>query len=116
MTRHKLDNYLLSHRKRTGLSQQEVAFLLACKSGSKVYNYERFIRRPSLENVLAYEVIFGVPPRTLFAGPYEKVEQKTKKRAELLARHLNGVKSELPKARKLQALRAVYAGSGTQPV
>ena len=115
MMKHKLDNYLLSHRKRTGLSQQEVAFLLACKSGTKVYNYERFVWRPSLENILAYEVIFGVPPRVLFAGAYEKVEQETKKRAELLARNLNGVKTERSRARKLQALRAVYSGSGTQP-
>lgn len=81
----------------------------------KVYRYERFLRRPSLETILAYEVIFGVPPRKLFAGTFKKVERDTKKRVELLARNLNGVKSEPSNARKLQALEAVTSGSGTLP-
>ena len=116
MTTRKMNNYLLTHRKRTCLSQNEVAFLLGCRTGVKVYNYERFIRRPSLENVLAFEVIFGVPSRKLFAGDYEKVEQLTRKRAELLARKLTGAKSEPVKAQKLQALRAIVSGSGTLSV
>ena len=92
-----------------------MAYLLGCKTGMKVYRYERFLRRPSLENILAYEVIFGAPPRELFAGVYEKVERDTKKRVELLARNLSGVKSEPSNARKLQALGAITSGSGTQP-
>ena len=30
MTPHRLENYLRSYRKESGLSQQEVAFLLGC--------------------------------------------------------------------------------------
>ena len=65
---HRLPNYLRTHRKRAGLSQDEVAFLLGCRSGAKVSRYERLARRLSLETAFAYEALFGVPARELFAG------------------------------------------------
>ena len=74
---HKLENYLRTYRKRSGLSQDEVAFLLGCQNGTKVSRYERFARKPSLETLFAYEVVFGASARELFAGAYQKVEKKT---------------------------------------
>ena len=53
---HKLQNYLRTYRKRSGLSQDEVAFLLGCQTGAKVSRYEPFARKPSLETLFAYEV------------------------------------------------------------
>ena len=41
-----LHNYLRTYRKRAGLSQAEVAFLLGCHSGAKVSRYEHAARRP----------------------------------------------------------------------
>ena len=70
---HKLENYLRTYRKRSGLSQDEVAYLLGCQNGTKVSRYERFARKPSLETLFAYEVVFGAPARELFAGVYQKV-------------------------------------------
>lgn len=89
MRAHSLPNYLRSHRKRTGLSQDDVAFLLGCQSGTKVSRYERFVRQPSLETVFACEVIFGVPARELFAGIFQKVERRTKQQAGRLVRRLS---------------------------
>jgi hypothetical protein len=40
-----------------------VAILLGCKKGTKVSRYERFARKPSLETLFAYEVVFGAPAR-----------------------------------------------------
>lgn len=34
--RHRLDNYLKTYRKRTALTQKDVAYLLGCQSGSKI--------------------------------------------------------------------------------
>lgn len=83
-----LDNYLRSHRKRTGLSQTEAAFVLGCRSGTRVSRHERFVRTPGLRNALAYETLYRAPVRELFAGLYEKVEKGTLQRAWLLALRL----------------------------
>lgn len=80
MATHKLTNYVRTYRKRLGFSQDEIAFLLDCKSGAKVSRYEHFRREPSLRTALAYEVIFQVPVSTLFAGIFQTVEQKTLRR------------------------------------
>ncbi len=72
------------YRKRTGFSQDEIAYLLDSQSGAKVSRYEHFIREPSLETALAYEVIFQIPVRELFAGVFEKVERRTLKKLHLL--------------------------------
>ena len=68
MSSHKLENYLRKYRRRAGLTQDELAFLLGCKSGAKVSRYERFARTPNLQTALAYEVVFGAPARELLAG------------------------------------------------
>jgi len=104
---HKLENYLRTHRRRAGLTQDEVAFLLGCKSGTKVSRYERFRRRPPLETVFAYEVIFRAPARELLAGTYQRVERTAVRRARLLAQTLRGGKQNRLTTRKLAALNAV---------
>ena len=104
---HRLPNYLKTYRKRAGLSQDEVAFLLGCRSGAKVSRYERLARRPSLETAFAYEAVFGVPARELFAGVFEKVEEQIKKRARVLAGKLNATQLDRTVRRKLDRLKAM---------
>ncbi len=115
MASHKLRNYLKTYRKRTGLSQAEVAFLLGCSDGMKVNRYERFRSQPTFETGLALEVIYGRPARELFAGDYRVVEQIIRKRTQLLARNLVSANSERIKAQKLEALRAIFSGSLSGP-
>jgi hypothetical protein len=52
--------------------------------GSKVSRDENMAREPSLRTALAYEAIYGIAVRDLFAGLYETVEQDVAKRAKLL--------------------------------
>jgi transcriptional regulator with XRE-family HTH domain len=100
----RLQNYLRTERKRAGLSQAELAFLLGCGSGSKVSRYERFRREPGLKAALACEALFGVPTRELFAGLYDSVERDVRRRAQLLTRHLAGLDGRLATSRKLALL------------
>lgn len=111
MPSHPLPNYLRMHRKRSGFSQDEVAFLLGVKSGAKVCRYERRRRVPPLETALAYEVIFRIPVRKLFLGTYEEVERRVVKRAEHLARRLINTEPSRMTERKAEVLRAIYFGS-----
>jgi transcriptional regulator with XRE-family HTH domain len=112
---HKLENYLRTYRKKSGLSQEEVAFLLDCKNATKVSRYERFARKPSLETLFAYEVVFGAPARELFAGAYQKVEKRISNRAQLLARKVSRATPDKMAPRKLQILKAITSGSGIGP-
>ena len=82
-----LPNYLRTYRKRSALSQEEVAFLLGTKGlnkGTKVSRDEHYARTPTLEDALAYEVIYGRPVRELFAGLYEGVESEVIAHAKIL--------------------------------
>jgi transcriptional regulator with XRE-family HTH domain len=87
MTPHRLENYLRSYRKESGLSQQEVAFLLGCDDGTLVSRYEKRRRLPPIETALACEEIFGVPLAELFAGMRQSVGKDiAKRRMELRSR------------------------------
>ena len=68
MATHKLENYLRTYRKRSGLTQREVAFLVGCRNGAQVSRYEKRRRLPPLRTALACEAAFGVPVSALFAG------------------------------------------------
>jgi transcriptional regulator with XRE-family HTH domain len=114
---HALHNYLRTYRKRAGLSQEEVAFLLGCEDRATVSRYERQVRQPSLTALCAYELILGVPTQELFRGTYEKVGQQVARRAKSLARrHLSPATPALVHRRKLDLLRRIASGSATRSV
>jgi len=112
---HKLDNYLRMYRRRKGLSQDEVAFLLGAETGTLVSRYERGRRRPSLETALAYEAAFGVPARELFGGIFQSVERDVTKRASRLARKLSAAAPRPQSARALDLLSALSSGPACAP-
>ena len=118
MPRPKLDNYLRAYRKRSGLSQDEVAYLLGSSSGTKVSRFERYARRPSLDVALSYEAIFrvfGIPARELFAGRYQRVERSIMTRAaRLQARVETGPKASPRKLATLSAIRKIAAPISVQ--
>lgn len=79
-----LTNYLRMHRKRIGLTQKELAFLLGCNHAAKVSRYERFNQTPHLATVIAYEVVFQTVSRQLFGGLFEMIETETRQRIRQL--------------------------------
>ena len=81
MSAKQLSNYLRTFRKRSGLSQKEVAILLGSLCGSKVSHYESAKRIPNLETVFAYEVIFSVPASQLFSGIFHEVKNEVENQA-----------------------------------
>jgi DNA-binding XRE family transcriptional regulator len=52
----RLENYLRSYRKKSGLTQREVAFLLGWDDGAQISRYEKRERRPPIETALAFKV------------------------------------------------------------
>jgi transcriptional regulator with XRE-family HTH domain len=105
MTGQKLNNYLRTYRKRAGLSQDEMAFLLGGRRGTSVSRYERFRRSPELPAAFAYEVIFRVPSSKLFAGIFDQVQRAAIRRVRALHRRLDAAAPDRYTAQKLAALR-----------
>jgi transcriptional regulator with XRE-family HTH domain len=102
----RLPNYLRTFRKRAGLSQKDVAFLLGCTNESKASRYERFVREPTLTTALACEALFGVPLSELFAGMYDDASESVIARARSLIEQIEKQpESALDRKRKfLEAL------------
>jgi transcriptional regulator with XRE-family HTH domain len=110
MANHKLPNYLRACRKSSGLSQEEIAFLLGFHS-SHISRYERFRRTPGFKTALAFEVIFKTSVRVLFAGDHHTIEKAVRRRAKRLAMRL---KTECPNHltnRKLALLEKIIDGA-----
>ena len=101
-------NQLRTIRKRSGLSQDEVAFLLEGENGGMISRYEQFNRMPSFETACALVALFGTPGRELFAGTFERVKRQLAKRARILENRLNA--PDALTAQKLSVLRCVGTG------
>jgi transcriptional regulator with XRE-family HTH domain len=86
----KLDCYLRSYRRRWGLTQDELAMLLGCKTGAVISRLERYGRQPNLEAAHAFEIIFGTAPIELFPGLHATVKKNVIARMRELYDALQG--------------------------
>jgi transcriptional regulator with XRE-family HTH domain len=110
MVPHQLPNYIRVHRKRLGLSQNEVAFLLGWRNASHPYRYEHFSRMPTLRTALALAVIFRVPVQELFSGEYQEVEKAVCRQSQRLKVRLTTENPDPPTARKLAVVNMILSG------
>jgi transcriptional regulator with XRE-family HTH domain len=53
-------------RRRLGLTQRELAYVMGYKSDSQVSHIENGSRTPQLAEVLMIELVFGIPAVTIF--------------------------------------------------
>lgn len=107
-------NYLSLHRRRWGLTQGELASLLGVKSRTTVSRFESGQRKLCNNEMLACEVIFGVPARELFPSQYHSIEDAVMRRAAVFSAKLERRRSAsaIVKRKLLEAMidRADNAG------
>lgn len=84
----KLPNYLRAYRKRSGLSQQDLAYAVKLSGKSEWCELERFRRQPSYRTAAACAKVFGVPASELFAGIDVSTRRETSRRLRTLKRRL----------------------------
>lgn len=84
-----LPHYLRARRLDTGLTQDEMAFLLGAGDGSRVSRYEAFRRLPDLNVALAYLAVHQGAAQELFVGQYCEVAAGVLDRARLLRARLD---------------------------
>ena len=105
----RLPNYIRTYRKRTCLTQKEVAYILGSRSSASVSRHERFKQTPDLQTLLAYEMLFRTPVRNLFSSTHEEIAQKLKQRIRLLIRMLTRKGKSKRTSKKIETLTA-YLG------
>ena len=88
MAARRLNNYLRTYRKYSGLSQGEVAFLIRLKDKSDLSRYERNVRQPSLRTALACQEVYGKPVSELFAGLNDSVAKDSRNQMKRLRTRL----------------------------
>ena len=77
-----------SSRRRSGLTQDEVAFLVGLRAPSQVSRHESGEREPDLRLALGYKLIFNATVHELLPHIYLEVAQQIGLRAKkLLDRH-----------------------------
>lgn len=91
-------NYLRTYRKRSGLTQQELSFLLGCESSQVISRYEHNVRTPNLQTVLALQIIFGVAADEMFPTIYTEIMATVQMRVHELTQNL----SKLPETPRRQ--------------
>lgn len=95
---------LRSHRKRSGLTQKEVAFLLGGKKHSTISRYEAGERRPDLRTALAYCWLFDRELDELFPGVREEAHREVEERAKHLTREISQQRYGTKNSYKLKKL------------
>jgi transcriptional regulator with XRE-family HTH domain len=71
MAHKRIASYLRTHRKKSNLTQREIAQVLGYTHEGPVSRHERGVTVPPLPIALAYEALFRVPIYELFPGVYE---------------------------------------------
>ncbi len=75
------NNYITTHRKRAGLTQEELAHLLGLKTRAAISLLECGWVPVLLRTLLGLEVLFGSPLTELFAGEHARVRKDVQERA-----------------------------------
>lgn len=83
-------NYVRTCRLRHALTPQELAHLINQRSATAISQFEAGDRVPSLEGVLALQVVFGLKPHELFPDFFAKVEEAVMRRAKTQYEELEG--------------------------
>ena len=110
----KLKIYLQTLRKRAGLTQDELAFLLGCRCGAQISQYESLSQDPGLKKVFAFQLLFGVPAQEIFPDIFQRVQDDTFMRVQLLSQKLNRA-NLVDKTRKLKIINLYPSGKEVRP-
>jgi transcriptional regulator with XRE-family HTH domain len=82
-------NYLRSFRKQTDITQSDIGFLMNLPDFSNISRWEKGQRKPSVEMLLLYHLLFNVPIEALFERQKTGMNDYLINRIELLIKDLN---------------------------
>ncbi|MBS1683207.1 MAG: helix-turn-helix transcriptional regulator [Bacteroidetes bacterium] len=86
-------SYLRQHRKRSPLTQNDIAFIMHLSDFANVCRWEKGLRQPTIEAIIIYHLLFGFPIETLFETQKHELGKNTAERMKLLIAQLKVEKS-----------------------
>lgn len=98
MSRKVPHSYLRTHRKKSGLTQRELAAILGCLTEGQVSRHERGLNTPSLPVAIGYEILFGAPVTHIFPGIRATVAQTIEARLDDMEQALQTKSAKGPSA------------------
>lgn len=78
ITGRKFQNRLWLGRRRRGLEQKQMAYLMGHKTLGQFSRYETGSRLPKLPSALKLEIILGLPLRLIYPELYEELRREVK--------------------------------------
>ena len=103
-----LTSYLRTHRKLSGLTQTEVAYLIEAESAQTISRLERDKQIPGLDQAFALSVLFDVPTDELFIGLERTITRRTRNHAYLLKKMLTDEPDDEARKQELRTLTDIY--------
>lgn len=82
----KINNYLRLYRKKNGLSQKDIAYLMGFKTSTSISNYERGNKLPQLINLLKLEIVYRTPIAFLFKDHLDQLKKEIQEKEKSLKR------------------------------
>jgi len=74
MAQHSVGTYLRLLRRRSGLSQRQLARILGSITAAQISRHERSVTPPSLLAAFGYQAVFQQPASDIFPGFFHTVE------------------------------------------
>jgi transcriptional regulator with XRE-family HTH domain len=90
--------YLRTERRKSGLTQLELAILVGLTGTGQISRHERAVDPPSLRTAISYEMVFRRPLRELFPVLHDRLEHEVERRIKQLESQLQ---DSSPKGRQL---------------
>jgi len=101
MAQSSVGTYLRFLRKKSGLTQQELAQILGSATATQVSRHERSVTPPGLLIAFGYQAVFRKPVSDIFPGLYYAVESGVEER---LAAFENELRSSTVKGRAAEPI------------
>lgn len=108
---HSQQNYLHTFRRKSYLTQRDIALLLGIKSGTSIARFEHNTRLPNIRMLFALMVIFNVSAEELFPALYAQVQEETQKRIQIFVRKATNPDRSRKVEHKLNFLKEVINSS-----
>lgn len=102
-------NFLRVFRKRSPLTQSDIAYLMGMPDDSKICRYEKGQREPSTELLIVYHLLFDTSIESFFEYQSETVRVDLLKRIECLVADLKQQKNNPNNSYRIVFLEQVFS-------
>lgn len=102
-------NYLRYYRKRTPLTQEDIAAIMGYPDVSNVSRYEKSKRTPKIEMLLTYHLLFNVSVELFFEPRLETIKSELLRKIEKLLETIKAENRDLNYSSRIQYLEQVIS-------